>query len=248
MTCPACASETTPLTLDAHYGRTVAIDVCHGCNHVWFDDREELTLTPGGVLRLFEDMGQAAQAPRAPVSARKPCPRCGTGLMRTHDRVKNTSYEFFRCSRGHGRLMSFTAFLRAKHFVRDLTEAEVQTLRVDARVIKCVNCGAATDVRVASACEYCRAPIAILDADQVKKTLAELQSREQRASFDPAWPLRVEQARRQTEAAFEAIRRGHGASPELDLVETGLAAFARIVGGLWGVSAAAGIARESTDV
>lgn len=219
-----------PLTLEGHYGRTMVIDVCHGCNHVWFDDREDLSLAPAGVIRLFEDMGQAAQAPRTTVSARKPCPRCQTGLMRTHDRVKNTSYEFFRCSRDHGRLMTFGAFLRAKHFVRDLTDVEVDTLRVDARVIKCVNCGAATDIRASSACEYCRAPIAILDADQVTKTLADLKAAEAKsATLDPTWPLRVEQARRQTVAAFEALGQGRGVSPELDLVELGLSAFSRII-------------------
>lgn len=219
----------TPLSLAGHYGRTIAIDVCHGCHHVWFDAREELHLAPRGVVALFEAMGRESGSARAAVATRKPCPRCGAGLLRTHDRVKNTAYEFFRCTRDHGRLMSFAAFLRAKHFVRDLTDAEIGTLRVDARVIKCVNCGASTDISQANVCAYCRAPIAILDADQVSKTLADLQAAEaQRTAIDPTWPLRVEQVRRQTEAAFEQIRHGRDMSPELDLVETGLAAFARI--------------------
>lgn len=238
----------TPLSLAGHYGRSIAIDVCHGCNHVWFDGREDLHLAPGGVVRLFEDMGRATEEPRTTVSSRKPCPRCGTGLLRTHDRVKNTPYEFFRCSRDHGRLMSFGAFLRAKHFVRDLTEAEVSTLRVDARVIKCVNCGASTDISQASACEYCRAPIAILDADQVNKTLAALHETDaQRSAFDPTWPLRVEQARRQTEAAFEALRHGKGTSPDLDLVEAALGRFSTIARGLWDIAAVVDVAKKALD-
>jgi hypothetical protein len=223
------------VSLAGHYGRTIAIDVCHGCNHVWFDGHEDLHLSPGAVLTLFEELGRAAQSARVAVAARKPCPRCGTGLLRTHDRVKATRYEFFRCGRDHGRLMSFAAFLRAKHFVRDLTDEEVRTLRVDARVIKCVNCGAATDISTRSTCEYCHAPIAILDADQLTKTLSALEAAEaRRTTLDPTWPLRVEQARRQTEAAFKAIQREHGSAPDFDLVELGLAQFAKIARGLRG--------------
>jgi hypothetical protein len=221
------------VSLAGHYGRTIVIDVCHGCNHVWFDAREDLNLSPGAVVQLFEALGRAAQTARLPVAARKPCPRCGTGLLRTHDRVKATRYEFFRCSRDHGRLMSFGTFLRAKHFVRDLTDEEVRTLRVDARVIKCVNCGAATDISADAVCQYCKSPIAVLDADQLTKTLAALEQAEaKRTTLDPTWPLRVEQARRQTEAAFAQLQREHGAAPDFDLVELGLAQFAKIARGL----------------
>lgn len=233
MTCPGCGQDMTSLALAGQYGRTITLDLCAACNHVWFDGHEDLHLAPGAVLRLFEAMGQAASGTRVPVRARKACPRCATGLLRTQDRLRETPYEYFRCTSGHGRFMGFAAFLRARKFVRDLSEAEVQTLRVEARVIKCVNCGAATDITTRSTCEYCRAPIAILDADQLAKTIAELSAAEAaRGAVDPTWPLRAEQARRQTEAAFEALRRGHGASAELDLVDAGLTLFARAVSGL----------------
>ncbi len=219
----------TALPLHGHYGRPITIDLCHGCNSVWFDEREDLSLAPGAVVQLFAAMGTAATAARAAVAARKVCPRCSTGLLRTRDRLRSTPFEYFRCTQGHGRFMSFGAFLRARHFVRDLTAAEVQTLSVDARVIKCVNCGANTDIREHSACSYCQAPIAVLDAAQLSKTLAELTAADAtRAELDPSWPLRAEQARRQTEAVFADLQRGHGVSPGLDLVESGLALFARI--------------------
>ena len=218
------------LTLAGHYGRTLAIDLCPACAHVWFDGHEDLHLAPAGVLRLFEAMGRAATGARVAVGARKVCPRCATGLLRTHDRIRQTPYEYFRCTQGHGRFMGFAAFLRARHFVRDLTEAEVATLRVDARVIKCVNCGAATDISTRSTCEYCQAPIAVLDADQLAKTIAALTAAEAKSDdVDPTWPLRAEQARRQTEAAFAELRRGRGTSPEQDLVDAGLRVFAGVV-------------------
>ncbi len=218
------------LALAGQYGRTIAIDLCRACNHLWFDGHEDLHLTPGAVLRVFEAMGEAAAGARAAGGARKACPRCGTGLLRTHDRVRDTRYEYFRCTRGHGRFMGFAAFLRARHFVRDLRADEIGTLRVEARVIKCVNCGAATDISARATCEYCRAPIAILDADQLSRTLAELATAEAaRATVDPSWPLRAEQARRQTEAVFAKLSRGHGAGPERDLVEAGLTLFGTVV-------------------
>ena len=164
------------------------------------------------------------------MAARKACPRCATGLLRTHDRIRQTPYEYFRCTQGHGRFMGFAAFLRARQFVRDLSEDEVHTLRVEARVIKCVNCGAATDISTRSSCEYCQAPIAILDADQLAKTIAELAAADAKSDdVDPTWPLRAEQARRQTEAAFAELRRGRGASPDQDLVTAGLTLFAGVV-------------------
>ena len=223
----------TSLPLYGHYGRPIAVDLCPGCNSVWFDEGEDLSLAPGAVVRLFEAMGTATASARAPMGARKACPRCATGLLRTRDRLNQTPFEYFRCTLGHGRFMGFGSFLRARHFVRDLTAAEVHTLSVDARVIKCVNCGANTDIREHSACSFCRAPIAVLDGGQLAKTLAELTAAEaKRADIDPAWPMRAERARQQTEAAFADLQRGRGASPGLDLVESGLALFARIAKGL----------------
>jgi hypothetical protein len=235
MTCAGCAGDMTTVSLAGRYGRTLAIDLCHGCNHVWFDGQEDLHLAPGGVLALFEAMGRAATSARRPVGARKPCPHCDTALLRTRDRVKDTAYEYFRCSRGHGKLMAFAAFLRARHFVRDLTEPEVQALRVEARTIRCSGCGAAVDIGTTSACAYCHAPIAVLDANQLAKTVSALEAAEiARGQVDPTWPLRAEQVRRQTEAAFAALHHGRGASPELDLVESGLAIFAAVAARLRG--------------
>jgi len=223
----------TSLALAGHYGRTVTIDLCPACSHVWFDDREDLHLAPGGVVGLFEAMARASRDGRVPVAARKPCPTCHQGLVRTHDRLGATPFEYFRCSNGHGRLMAFAAFLRARQFVRDLSPAEVQALRVEARVIKCVNCGASTDIAAHTACTYCQAPIAILDADQVSKTLAALAAAEsRRAEVDPSWPMRAEVARRQAEAAFAELQRGRGATPGLDLVTSGLDLFTRVAGSL----------------
>jgi hypothetical protein len=233
MTCPGCQSETTDVVLESHYGRQIAIDLCHACNSVCFDGQEDLQLAPGAVLKLFEAMGRASQSARAPVSNRKVCPRCHTGLLRTHDRIRQTPYEYFRCSKGHGRYLSFSAFLRARQFVRDMTDAELSTLRLSASIIKCANCGASIDIKAHSACDFCKAPVAVLDAGQLSKALEELEAAEgRRAKVDPSWPLRAAQARRQTEAVFEELNRRGSGNPKLDLIEAGLSLFAGVLDGL----------------
>ena len=91
-------------------------------------------------------MADAVDGARRPLSARKPCPRCGRQLARALDRQRSTTFEDFRCPDRHGRYMTFVSFLRAKNFVRDLTPAEVNDLRRHVRIIKCTNCGATVDI------------------------------------------------------------------------------------------------------
>ncbi len=84
----------------------------------------------------------------------------------------------------------------------------------------------------------------MLDAAQLSTTLAELAAAEaKRATLDPTWPLRAEQARRQTEAAFAALRRGDGVTPEFDMVESGIRIFSRIAQGLLKVAGASDASR-----
>jgi hypothetical protein len=230
VTCPGCRHDTTPLALEGQYGRVIGIDVCRACNGVWFDGHEDLHLAPAGVIALFEAMGQTAAGARQPMGARKVCPRCQTGLLRSHDRLGETRYEFFRCGKAHGRFMTFASFLRARNFVRDLTTAEVRELGVRVAVIKCVNCGASVDVRTSSACGFCQSPVAVIDEGQLARTLADLEAAAaKRATIDPSWPLRAAQARRQTEAVFAELNRGGGALPTIDLVEAGVTLFAGVL-------------------
>ena len=42
--------------------------------------------------------------------------------------------------------------------------------------VKCTGCGAAVNVREHSACTFCHAPIAIIDPDQLQRTIASLQN------------------------------------------------------------------------
>jgi hypothetical protein len=234
MTCPACSGPMAERSFEGHYGRTVLIDLCEGCNGLWFDAMESHQLTPGATLRLFRQMGEAVAAANRPLAARKPCPRCRRQLTRTLDKQRSTTFEDFRCPDGHGRYMTFVSFLRARNFVRDLTPAEVNHLRRYVQTIKCANCAAAVDITKESACSYCRAPIAMLDPDQLATTVAELEASEaRRQQVDPSLPLRLAHERLRTEQLFAELGEQSKLDPRIwsgsSLVESGLLSLGRLL-------------------
>jgi hypothetical protein len=120
--------------------------------------------------------------------------------------------------------------------------------------VKCTGCGAAVDVRTASACSFCRAPIAMIDPDQLQRTIAELEEREARRrrafpddappeaggrrtptpGVDPMLPLRLAQERLRTERVFADLAQHNRAAggEAWDLVEVGLTSIGRIVRGI----------------
>jgi Zn-finger nucleic acid-binding protein len=241
MTCPACGGGMREATFDGHFGRPVALDLCAGCNGIWFDHMESHQLTPGATLALFKEMGVAVAEANRPLSAHKTCPRCQAVLRREVDKQRTTTFEAFRCPTGHGRYLTFSAFLRAKNFVRDLTPAEIAELRRHVQTVKCTGCGAAVDIREHSACTFCHAPIAIIDPDQLQRTIAELQSREAMRpkpvpgksplQVDPTLPLRLAQERLRAERVFVDLAKyeracGYGS---WNLVDVGLSSIASIL-------------------
>lgn len=248
MTCPACGSGMRESVHDGQYGRRIALDLCAGCNGIWFDSMESHQLTPGATLALLKEMGEAVAQANRPVADRKPCPRCRTPLVRQVDKQRTTTFEVFRCSSGHGRYMTFGAFLRAKNFTRDLTPLEIHELRKHVQSVRCTGCGAAVDVRERSVCTFCRAPIAMIDPDQLQKTVAALQERELRrpepgapavpdqpfAGVDPTLPLRLAQERMRSERVFAELGQHNRsfASLEWDLFDAGLSSVVSFFGAL----------------
>jgi hypothetical protein len=223
--------------VDGLYGRRVDIDVCYTCQGIWFDAGERLPLSPGGTLALFRLIHEHRAAARHPLAARLTCPRCDARLEATQDRQRSTRFQYHACPRRHGRFITFYHFLRARNFVRALTPTEVAELRRRVRQVTCASCGAPVDLERHSACSYCRAPIAMLDPDQVEKTLRELADAEaRRRTVDPALPLKLMMARAETEVAFRQAQRG-ARTPVLSvpveggsLVEAGLGLLLRALG------------------
>ena len=231
MICPTCGAAMTTQTLEGHLGTTVAIDLCLPCQMFWFDTQESLRLSPGAVLTLFRIIGERALEGRAASMSRPACPRCHLRLVLTHDRQRNTPFQYLRCPKDHGRLIAFVEFLREKDFIRPLSAQQVADLRKSVPIINCSNCGAAIDLASSSACGHCGSPLSMLDLKQAGALVAALREADRPdRPIDPALPLRLERARREVEASFASFEHGEhwlGDVTRGGLVGAGLTALGR---------------------
>jgi hypothetical protein len=185
------------------YGRRLTIDVCHHCQCLWFDDQEFLQMTPGATLQLVASVAEDRSVTRQPWALAPRCLRCSRALAETHDIQRNTRFSYYRCPEGHGRFITYYQFLRAKNFVRPLSEEEVRELRARIQQINCANCGAPVDVERNAVCGHCRSPLAIIDPDQVRKTIQELKAAaEEKKGVDATLPVSLAMERLRAERAF----------------------------------------------
>lgn len=148
----------------------IDIDICTQCCVIWFDNSESAKLAPSAVVELFKIVNASTEKPRLPLATALPCPRCRTKLNLTHDICKSGRISYYRCET-HGRLTPFYQFLKEKQFIRQLTPVELGQLRHDVKQIKCSGCGGAINLEKDTACSYCGAAIAVLDADAVTKAM-----------------------------------------------------------------------------
>jgi hypothetical protein len=174
--CPGCRFTMQRLTLDGLLGVSVEIDLCLRCRAFWFEPFETIHLTPASTLKVFgliaAHSGEAATSP-FPTSCH--CPRCGGHLILTHDRQRNTPFQYYRCDSGHGRFTPFVDFLKEKDFIRPLSPDQIRELRQNIRMINCSNCGAPIDLAKASVCDHCGSPLSMLDAARMRQLAAETQ-------------------------------------------------------------------------
>ena len=185
------------------YGRRLTIDVCHHCQCLWFDDQEFLQMTPGATLQLVASVAEDRSVTRQPWEAAPRCPRCSRALAETHDLQRNTRFSYYRCPGGHGRFITYYQFLRAKNFVRPLSDEEVRELRARIQQINCANCGAPVDVERNAVCGHCRSPLAIIDPDQVRRTIQELKTAaEEKTGVDATLPVSLAMERLRAERVF----------------------------------------------
>jgi ribosomal protein S27AE len=216
----------TTRTLDGQLGRAVDIDMCGPCQVFWFDQYENLQLTPRATLQLFHLIGEHAAAGRPSLSVTAKCPRCGSRLVTTHDMQRNVRFQYLRCPHDHGRLTAFFDFLREKDFIRPLSGEQIEALRRSVQAVNCSNCGAPVDLAHGSTCGHCGSPLSMLDVKQAERLIAQLQRADDgHRSIDPDLPLRLERARREVEAAFAKFDPER--SPGPDLVAAGMDMLAR---------------------
>jgi hypothetical protein len=175
--CPSCHAVMRRETFASRAvnGRGVDLDICYDCHGIWFDPFESAQLAPAAILQLFESI-RKQDTPARPLAVSCACPICHHALALTHDFERTNRLTYFRCEAGHGRFTTFMQFLREKNFVRTLSPAEVYKLRAVVAQVKCSSCGAPIDLAHDTECSYCHAAIAMLDADAVGKTVAELKA------------------------------------------------------------------------
>ena len=190
---------------------------------------ESPQLSPKATLELFRAINDAKAAERRPLPQRMNCPRCDTPLAPTQDLQHTTRFSYYRCVRGHGRLTPFFQFLREKNFIRPIPKEDLERLKSLVRIIRCSSCGAPIDLETSTACEFCRAPIAILDPEAASRAVRELTAAESSAPppmDDAARAAAAVMAAAQFEQALarEQVLRDGGFA--VDLVSVGLSALA----------------------
>lgn len=191
MQCAGCGEEMIEESLDSRYGPNVEVDLCHGCDSIWFDHRESLQLSPGAVVRLCQLMHQRRSPERRALQNLMHCPRCGERLKSTWDMQGTTRFNYFRCPADHGRFITFFQFLREKNIVRALDPKQLNELRRHVKVVTCSNCGAPVNLEKTSICEHCNAALSTVDPTQMEATLRKLQQEEVRRSNVDADQLAV---------------------------------------------------------
>jgi hypothetical protein len=186
---------------------TVDLDLCFDCRAIWFDAYESSALAPAAIIELFRTIAAQDDRPARPIASVTRCVTCRVPLQLTHDIERTNRIVYYRCPAGHGRFTTFLQFLREKEFVRSLSPVEVLRLRAKVAQVRCSSCGAPVDIADDAQCPYCHAPIAILDADAVRRTLEELDDAERRRhTVDP-------------HAAIDALLEGQRMQWRLDRME-----------------------------
>ena len=110
--------------------------------------------------------------------------------------------------------------------------AQVAELRKYAQTVNCSNCGGAVDLAANAHCAHCGSPLTMLDLGQAESLIAQLKNADRAgAPIDPALPLALERARRDTEAVFRALEHPDWDGPvhARDLVSAGLTALMRLM-------------------
>lgn len=178
--CPSCREAMERRGFDRKPLGRVELDVCFGCHALWFDQHESLQLTPAAVLQVFRIINEHRERPARPLGEHPRCPECNKALRLTQDVQRHNRISYHRCLQGHGRLTTFYQFLREKNFVRSLSPGEIEKLKVHVSQVRCSSCGAPVDLGRDAQCAYCRAPLSILDAQAVSRTIAQLTEEERR--------------------------------------------------------------------
>ena len=171
LSCPSCAAHMESLELPRRATGKLRVDLCFACCVIWFDQSESMMLAPAAVIELFQQIHAHRDTAHSQLSANLSCPRCAEHLVLTRNICKSGPLSYYRCPQDNGRLTPFFQFLREKQFLRALTPAELDRVRVTVKQLQCSNCGAPIDLEHSTACSYCGSAISILDTDAVTEAM-----------------------------------------------------------------------------
>jgi len=182
LVCGNCRETMQRLALAGHYGHAVDLDLCRGCDLVWFDGSETAQLSGPALLELIGHMAAARALPHEMLRADPRCPRCAGRLKIAHNQSRWGRSSQLQCARRHGAYQSFAQFLEEKGLLRPMSLIDRAKLLRDRGRIDCINCGgeiAKADER----CPWCRSIPSLLDVARLAHALDPLDTIEPPAVY-----------------------------------------------------------------
>lgn len=167
--CSSCQQPMQVVVLEAHYSRSVEVDICTQCHLVWFDTLESVRLSGLGWVQLIRQM-IASPALHAPLAQRLACVRCHSPLKAVRNLSRFGRSAAQECSSGHGHYQSYSLLLAERGLVRPVYPHDRQALHAQGRSMSCLNCGAQID-SAAKECSYCDSPLVMVDVPRLTQAL-----------------------------------------------------------------------------
>jgi len=158
------------LLLPGHYGSKVEIDLCSGCDLVWFDFTETAQVTGPALLDLIGLMARSQTLPHELLHGNAVCPRCQGRLKIVHNQSRWGRSTQLQCEKRHGAYQSFAQFLGEKGLLRPMSRIDRAKLQRDRGRVDCVNCGAGID-SADETCRFCRSVPSLLDIARLARAL-----------------------------------------------------------------------------
>ena len=158
------------LALAGHYGHRVDLDLCSGCDLVWFDGTETAQLGGPSLLELIGAMAAARALPHEMLRPGARCARCDGALQVVHNQSRWGRSSQLQCKRRHGAYLSFAQFLQEKGLLRPMSRVDRARLLRDRGRIECVNCGGEVG-KDDALCRWCRSIPSLLDVARLARAL-----------------------------------------------------------------------------
>ncbi len=168
--CGNCLQPMQRLTLAGHYGHSVDLDLCRGCDLIWFDGSETALLSGPALLDLIGHMASARALPHELMRPEARCPRCAGALRLAHNQSRWGKSSQLQCIRRHGAYQSFAQFLEEKGLLRPMSLVDRAKLMRDRGRIECVNCGGEVG-KADERCPWCRSIPSLLDIARLAHAL-----------------------------------------------------------------------------